>query len=249
MVGLQAIVPTFGESWRKFRGLDLDSMVAALADGVFRRQLIDEAEDSDRRWPDPAWLFSLGNEPVPDHSMGDHNNLLKMADAANEHWVETFLRLSLDTQGKILFNEIGENQNLKALRDLFEGDRVLPGVGDAGAHVTMVMDAGWSTFVLAHWVRSEGLYSIQEGVRRMTSAPARILGVSDRGLLKEGMRADINVFDASNVNEGYPYRVHDFPGGAPRLTQRSVGYKATLVNGQINVLDGEYTGNRAGMVL
>ena len=133
LFGLQAIVPTFGESWRKFRGLDLESMVAALADGVFRRQLIDEAKGSDRRWPDPAWLFSLGNGSVPDHSMGDHNNLLKMADAANEHWVETFLRLSLETQGKVLFNEIGENQNLKALRDLFEGDRVLPGVGDTGA--------------------------------------------------------------------------------------------------------------------
>lgn len=111
------------------------------------------------------------------------------------------------------------------------------------------MDAGWATFVLAHWVRKEGLYTMSEAVRRMTSASARILGIVDRGTLKPGMRADVNIFDADQVNEEYPYRVHDFPGGAPRLMQRLVGYKATLVNGKINVIDGEHTGTHAGRVL
>ena len=105
--------------------------------------------------------------------MGDHNQLKALADRAGEHWCETFLRLSAETNGRILFNSIGENQNLKALRDMFDGGRVLPCVGDAGAHVTMVMDAGWATFVLAHWIRKEGLFSIGEGIRRLTSEPAR----------------------------------------------------------------------------
>ena len=153
------------------------------------------------------------------------------------------------SDGRILFNYIGENQNLKALRDMFDGGRVLPGVGDAGAHVSMVMDAGWATFVLSHWIREDGLFTMGEGIRRLTSAPARILGLSDRGALTPGMRADINVFDAATVAEGYPYRVNDFPGGAPRLTQDSIGYKATLVNGVFNLRDGALTGSQAGTVI
>lgn len=63
------------------------------------------------------------------------------------------------------------------------------------------------------------------------------------------MDADINVFDAEKVSEAYPYRVYDFPGGAPRLTQEAYGYKATIVTGKLNVVDGEHTGVHAGRVL
>ena len=181
--------------------------------------------------------------------MGDHNQLKHMAEQAGERWIETFLHLSAESDGRVLFNVIDENQNLKALRDMFDGARVLPGVGDAGAHVTMVMDAGWATFVLARWIREEGLFSMGEGIRRLTSAPARVLGVTQHGALQTGNWADINVFDADTVVEGYPYRVNDFPGGAPRLTQPSIGYKATLVNGQIDMLDGVPTDSHAGKVL
>ncbi|MCY4094622.1 MAG: amidohydrolase family protein [Gammaproteobacteria bacterium] len=181
--------------------------------------------------------------------MGDHNCLKRMAERADEHWCETFLRLTAESGGRVLFNFVEENQNLKALGDMFDGGLVLPCVGDAGAHVTYVMDAGWATFVLAYWIREKGLFSMGEGIRRLTSAPARILGLTDHGALKPGNWADINVFDATTVAEGYPHRVHDFPGGAPRLTQPSSGYKATLVNGQFNVLDGTSTDTHAGKVL
>ena len=111
------------------------------------------------------------------------------------------------------------------------------------------MDAGWTSFILSYWIREAGVYSIGEGIRRMTSGPARVLGLSDRGTLATGMRADINVFDPNTVAERQPELVHDFPGGAPRYIQKSMGYKATLVNGQISVSDGEHTGARAGSVL
>ena len=111
------------------------------------------------------------------------------------------------------------------------------------------MDAGWASFVLSYWVRERGLYSLAEGVRRLTAAPARVIGLQDRGLLRPGMRADVNIFDASAVQELQPEMVHDFPGGAPRFIQRAQGYKATLVNGVVSVLDGEHTGDRAGCIL
>ena len=247
LIGLDALIPGAGESWGKLRSLDLDGKLAAIRDRAFRAQLVAEAQEP-KGWARPGWMYYLGNGPSPDHSQGSHNNLAAMAEAAGEHWCETFLRLSDETNGRALFNHIGENQNLKALRDLFAGG-VFPGVGDAGAHVGMVMDAGWATFVLSHWIREDGLYTMGRGIQRMTSGPARILGLADRGALKPGMRADINVFDADTVAETHPYRVTDFPAGASRLTQGSVGYKATLVNGQVHVLDGEVTDACAGQVL
>ncbi|MCY4143344.1 MAG: amidohydrolase family protein [Gammaproteobacteria bacterium] len=249
LVGMQALLPFRGDQWSELRNMDLEHKTKALKDIDFCNRLVTEFKVSEHRWPDPNWMYSLGMGQSPDHSMGDHNNLQKMAERANEHWLETLLRLSVESNGRILFNVIGENQNLKALRDMFDGGRVYPGVGDAGAHVTMVMDAGWATFVLAHWVREEGLFTMSEAVRRMTSASARILGIKDRGILSPGMKADVNVFDADEVKEDYPYRVNDFPGGAPRLTQKAFGYKAILVNGKFNVIDGEHTGVHAGLVL
>ena len=103
--------------------------------------------------------------------------------------------------------------------------------------------------MLAHWVRAERLLTLQEAVHRLSGMQARTLGLKDRGTLALGMRADVNVFDADKVAEHHPEMVHDLPGGARRFNQRSTGYLATLVNGQINVLNGEHTGLRAGKVL
>ena len=83
----------------------------------------------------------------------------------------------------------------------------------------------------------------------MTADPAAVIGLKDRGVLKAGMKADINVFNPAEVTELQPVLVNDFPGGAPRYIQKARGFKATLVNGRINVLDGETTGVRAGQVL
>ena len=249
LVGLQGLIPhRLGEAWQKLSELEVPDKLAAIRKAPFREQLITEARAFEGEWTNISWMYYLGNGASPDHSMGDHNRLTDMAKAAGEYWAETFLRLSDETDGRALFNLVGENQNLKALRDLFEGG-VFPGVGDAGAHVGMVMDAGWSTFVLSHWVREDGLFTMGEAVRRLTSASARILGLKDRGVLVPGMRADINVFDAETVAETFPYRVSDLPAGASRLTGGSVGYKATLVNGQLSLLNGELTGNRAGTVI
>ena len=155
LIGLQALVPGAGETWAKLRGMDLGGKLAAIRDAAFRARLVAEAQEP-KGWARPGWMYYLGDGLSPDHSQGSHNNLEAMAERAGEHWSETFLRISDETAGRALFNHIGENQNLKALRDLFAGG-VYPGVGDAGAHVGMVMDAGWATFVLAHWIREDGL--------------------------------------------------------------------------------------------
>ena len=125
----------------------------------------------------------------------------------------------------------------------------MPGLGDAGAHVSQMIDSGWPTFILSHWHRDTGLYSLPEAVRRISAVPAQVLGLEDRGTLAVGKRADINVFDVQRLEERMPQIVHDFPFGAPRFIQRAAGYKATVCNGSVVLVDDELTGERGGRVL
>ena len=192
-------------------------------------------------------VYYLGAAISPDYTA--EQNLASLAEEAGEHWSETFLRLSRETNGRALFNFRMFATSLKQQSALFESDHVYPGLGDAGAHVGQIMDAGWSSFMLSYWRRQTGRFTMGEVIRKMTSGPAKVIGLKDRGLLKQGMRADINVFDAEKVAELQPELVHDFPHGAARFTQKSIGFKATIVNGQVSLLDGEFTGNRAGWVL
>ena len=191
----------------------------------------------------------MGNGDSPHYTGCADESLAAVSSAAGEHWAETFLRFARESEGKALFTYRMICENIDAVEDAIAHPHAYPNLGDAGAHVSQVMDAGWPSFILSYWIRERGLYSMGDGIRRMTSGPARVMGLHDRGVLAEGMRADVNVFCADEVAECQPEIVEDFPGGAPRFIQRARGYKATLVNGQISVLDGEHTGARAGNVL
>ncbi len=251
--GLQAALPVRGPTWSRVRRLPtMADRLAALADPEIRASLMTEARTNGfkQNLGTPVEkVFYLGDGVSPDYTAGEELSLVAMAGARGEHWAETFLRLSLETNGRALFTLRMFNPNLDALAHMFRSDNCFPSLGDAGAHVSQVMDAGWATFMLSYWVREKRFFSMGQAVKRMTSMPARVMGLKDRGTLSVGMRADVNVFDADKVAERQPELVNDFPGGAARFTQRSTGYKATIVNGQVNVLDGEHTGVRAGSVL
>jgi N-acyl-D-aspartate/D-glutamate deacylase len=247
--GLQANLPIAGATWHALRARSFRERLAAINVPEFRGNLLEEAKRENSTFVDMSQVFYLGAGISPDYTAAPENNLKAMAAAAGEHWSDTFLRLTRETGGKALFNLRMFNRNLKALGDLFKSEHCLPSLGDAGAHVSQIMDAGWPSFVLSYWVRETRLYSMAEAIRRLTSGPARVIGLKDRGTLKPGMRADVNVFDADQVAERQPELVNDFPGGAPRFIQRSGGYKATIVNGRVNVRDGKHTGVHAGRVL
>ena len=249
MFGLQSNLPVQGETWAAIRKMDLPGRLAAINDADTSAKLVEEARAQDGRTMPMQNVFYLGAGDSPNYTLAPEENLKATADAAGEHWSETFIRLSRETNGRALFNLRMFNQSLKELGDLFKSEHIFPSLGDAGAHVSQIMDAGWTSFILSYWIREAGVYSMGEGIRRMTSGPARVLGLSDRGTLATGMRADVNVFDPNTVAERQPELVHDFPGGAPRYIQKAMGYKATLVNGQVSVSEGEHTGVRAGNVL
>ncbi|MDH5670694.1 MAG: amidohydrolase family protein [Myxococcales bacterium] len=248
VVGLQHLLPWRSAAWGRLAKLDLAGRIALLEDESAVAELIQEAKDKPMRFP-ATQVFWLGDGDSPRYTQGPDESLQALADAAGEHPAETFLRLSRQSQGKALFTLRMFNQSVKACADLISSERCLPGLGDAGAHVSQIMDSGWTSFVLAHWVRETGLFTPSEAVRRMTSAPARILGLPDRGTLEVGKRADINVIDLNAVAERFPEIVHDLPGGAPRFIQKARGYRATLCNGQLVLENDEHTGARAGKVL
>ncbi len=248
LFGLQSMLPVQGGAWETLRRQNLAGRLASIRNEQTRARLIEEGNNAELRFS-MADVFYLGDDETPDYTAPADQNLLAQSAAAGEHWVETFLRLSLETDGRALFNLRAFSPDLKELGDMFTSKHVFPSLGDAGAHVSQIMDGGWSTFILSYWVREAGLYSLGEGIRRLTSGPARVIGLSDRGTLVPGMRADVNVFDPARVAERQPVLVHDFPGGAPRFIQKSTGYKATIVNGAVTLEEGELTGARAGQVL
>ena len=236
-------------AWDEVRALEFGERVRAIRDPSMRQRLVDEVkaqpeiENTMNRW------FYMGDQSRPCYTQSLDQSLTGMASAAKEHPGETWLRLSDQTDGKALFHMRGFNIDLDSLAELITTDWAMPGLGDAGAHVSQMIDSGWPTFILSHWHRDSGVYSIEEAVRRMSSVPAGVLGLTDRGVLAVGKRADVNVLDIHNLEERMPEIVHDFPFGAPRFVQRAQGYKATVVNGDIILRDDELTGNYPGRVL
>ena len=237
-------------AWIELRQLDFEGRLHAIRDGEYRQRLIAEVKEQGqpvlegtKRW------FWMGDGERPCYTQALDNSLYAIAQAADEHPVETWLRITDETNGKALFHMRGFNVNLDSLEELITTEWAMPGLGDAGAHVSQMIDSGWSTFILSHWHRDSGVYSLEEAVRRICAVPAGVLGLEDRGVLAVGKRADVNVFDISRLEERMPEIVNDFPFGAPRFIQRAAGYKATLCNGEVVLRDDELTGARPGRVL
>lgn len=129
------------------------------------------------------------------------------------------------------------NNDPAEMADALNCDDLLYGLGDAGAHVTSLTNYAYPTAVLATFVRERRVLAIEKAVRAMTSVPARLMGLGDRGELLPGMAADICVIDAGQVALG-PIEVRpDLPGGAERIYQAATGYRAVLVNGTVTVRD------------
>ena len=239
--------------WNELRKMGFEERLAAIADADFRAKLVADVRDNEQLneqvLKTTKRYYPMGEDARPNYTQPRYESLADIADAAGEHPVETWLRLTLESKGKALFHHRGFNVNLENLELLITTDWALPGLGDAGAHVSQMIDSGWATFVLSHWHRDKGTYSLEEAVRRIAGEPARVLGLKDRGVLAAGRKADVNVIDIDRLEERQPYIVNDFPGGAPRFQQRAQGYRATVCNGRVTLRDDEHTGVCAGQVL
>jgi N-acyl-D-aspartate/D-glutamate deacylase len=235
--------------WEKLRAIPPEKRWDAIQDDEFRNELIAAAKNDPTSERFARRLRWMGDGDRPIYTKPREDNLDAMARVAGEHPAETWMRLTLETKGAATFHMPFFNIRFDALEALMERDWVVPGLGDAGAHVSVIMDAGWPSFYLSHWVRDEGKLDLPAAIHRITARPAKVLALEDRGVLKVGKKADINVLDIDHVEERQPRVVQDFPHGKSRLVQPGAGYLATVVNGVVARRRDEPTGARTGRVL
>ncbi len=120
---------------------------------------------------------------------------------------------------------------------------------DAGAHLTSLCNADFPSYLLGHWVRDTGVLSLEEAVARLTSRPADVLGLADRGRLQTGLAADVVIFDKHRIRGGHQKTVYDLPAEQPRLIREAEGIQSVIVNGQIVLEEGKHTGATPGQLV
>jgi N-acyl-D-aspartate/D-glutamate deacylase len=120
---------------------------------------------------------------------------------------------------------------------------------DSGAHVSQIMDSSLQSHMLSYWVREKQALTLEQAIRMLTFVPASHWGLTGRGLLREGMAADVIVFDADKIGPMLPHVDHDLPAGARRLKQKAAGMHATIVNGELLLRNNEHTGALPGRLL
>ncbi len=164
--------------------------------------------------------------------------------------VDAFLDVTLADDLDNEFTMASFNTRVDRMTEILADPSILIGLGDGGAHVDMLCDSGYPTYVLGTWVRERGALTLEQAVRRMTSDPADFFGIRDRGRILPGLAADLAIFDPASVGSaGRPERRYDLPGGAKRMVMRSQGMHHTVVNGVVTWEDGALTGAAAGAVL
>ena len=218
-------------------------------DEAFRSELIEAAKNDPNSNRFARRLRWMGDGDRPIYTKDREDNLDVLAKSFGEHPAETWMRLTLETEGRATFHMPFFNMRFDAVEALMDRDWIVPGLGDAGAHVSVIMDSGWPSFLLSHWVRDEQKLDLATAIHRMTARAAKVLNLKDRGVLQVGYKADINVMDIDHVEERHPRVVQDFPHGKSRLVQPSAGYLATVVNGQVTREYNEATGVRSGSTL
>jgi N-acyl-D-amino-acid deacylase len=234
-------------AWRALAELGVDERLATLRDEARRGELVEQARD-DRSGLDVFFVLN-GSDGLARYDCRPEDGLLAIADRRGITPVEAFIDLALETNGALLLSWPLLNQSVDAIGEMLQEPEVLLGLADAGAHVGQTMDASAPTYLLTYWVRERGLLSIEDAVRRLTSDTAGAFGIHDRGVLRAGAYADVNVIDWDGLALPVPEYAHDFPHGAGRFLQRARGYDVTIVNGEVFLEGGEHTGALSGTVL
>ena len=200
-----------------------------------------------------AFVFPLGDPP--DYEPTADRSVAAMARAQGRTEEDVHYDLLLEQSGSalLLFTLGGyAHTNLDWALDLLSRRDTVLGLGDGGAHVGLICDSSYPTLLLSFWTRqrSRGArLSLEAAVRKLTSEPAHLYGLRDRGLVAPGHRADLNVIDLDALALRQPQVVHDLPADARRLIQRADGYTATVVAGTVVQRDGEDTGARPGQLI
>ena len=243
--------------WDIVMRLKLEDRLTALVDPERRARLREASTKPQRRRPGvpgrlvPWRSIVVRAAKLPKNRALEGRGLQDLADETGRHVADVMLDLALeeglDTEFQLITRSAEEEA---AMAEMVRRGHALPSQSDAGAHLnTNFCTAGESTYVLAEWVRGRGLLTLEDAVARMTFQPARILGLHDRGLIREGLAADLMVFDLARVAVKEDEIWQDGPSGVPRRVQGAEGIHHVIVGGQVVLEHGKHTGAFPGRVL
>ena len=244
-------------AWRELRRLPLTEQKQRLADPETRRRLI--AAEATMKPRDN--VLQGGGAATTDPRKPDYHNLYAMKDvewndptvaelaaARQQHPVDVMIDLALANDDQVFVQPLVNEQPDQVL-GMLRHPRTLATFSDSGAHVCQEMGSSLQTHMLSYWVRARQAFTLEEAVRKLSFDNASAWGLADRGLVREGYRADLVLYDAARVKPSMPTVEMDLPGGARRLVQKAEGIAATIVNGEVTLEHGESTGRLPGVLL
>ncbi|WP_420565312.1 N-acyl-D-amino-acid deacylase family protein [Thalassobaculum sp.] len=257
LLGLEGSQNPFSgtKTYRSIAHLPLDKRVEAMRDPEVRAKILADDPIKESTFPlihriSFNKMFRLGSpanyEPQRDQSIA------AIAEREGRTAQEVAYDILLERDGKAfiytpLVNFV--NYDMSAPEAMLADPNVIMGLGDGGAHVGFILDAGFPTWLMSYWGRDKSRFPMEDVIRRLTSDTAGAAGLSDRGVLKAGKKADVNVIDWDSVGFSDPYVTFDLPAGGKRLLQKSKGYAATIAAGEVTYRDGAPTGALPGRVV
>lgn len=239
------------ECWRPVMAMSLDDKMRTYRTAGFREQFrrdILKNESLRADFWDRVRLIDGEGAATQRLAQAKHTVARMAADAGRDP-VDVMFDIAFADGLGATFELVALNHDPAEVVPLIEDPRLLIGVSDAGAHVDMMCDAGYATYMLARWVREQKVLAMEDAVRRLTSEPAQFFGIPGRGTLKPGYYADLALFDAERVRPLESEKVFDLPGGGKRWVQHAEGMFATLVNGAVLYQQGEHQGPMPGRAL
>ena len=243
--------------WDVAMAMPLDERVAYLADPGKRAELRQAATQRQRRRPGVLgrlikWdAITVTKVALARNRALEGRSIADLAQTSGKHVADAILDLAVEERLETEFLLQSRPPAVDVeLADYVKTGHAIPSQTDAGAHLnTNFCTAGESSYVLGEWVRERQLLTLEDAIRRYTFQPARIMGLNDRGLVREGMVADLVVFDLDRINITEDEITHDGPSGSPRRVQRAEGVEHVIVGGEPVLDHGQHTGALPGRVL
>lgn len=240
-------------TWKGVMNSSTTDRIASLSDHSMRKVLAEEIAANKNTTAlgfSGRWDHVVVIKPVLEKNrslMG--KTITEIASAQNQEPLDAFLDLSVEEGMKTWFARNQQNNDDQAMATILNNEHTLIGLSDSGAHVVREGGYGYGVHFLSHWVRDKGIMPLEEGVRRLTSLPADIFGIGERGRITPGSKADVVVIDYENLGLNEAEEAYDLPGNAMRLKQVAHGIPYTIVNGEVLIENGEHTGALPGEVV
>lgn len=237
------------ECWNPVLNRPVEDQIAVLSDPEFRaafkqalkRPLIFTAK----------WELATVLEATAASLKGyEGRTVASIAAERNADAVDTFLDLAIEDELRMQFNYELFNADESRIPELITDPRTMIGLSDGGAHVDSLCDAGYCTYLLGTWVRDKEVMSLERAVQRITTEPAALFGITERGRIAPGLAADFAIFDLATIGSDKTGEMrYDLPGGGRRLVVEARGVEYTIVNGEVLFAHGQDSGERPGQVI